>query len=92
MKVSLLKKVRKKYAIIYYPNGFGHYSDKKIMILFEDDDVLQHININDVLTKELAYTELFNKLKETILKKYRKYGTRRLDKNGKVEKLWHKLN
>ena len=91
MKVELLKKVRKRFAIVYYPNGFGHYSDKKIMVLFECDDVVQHININDVNTKQFAYDALFTVLKELILKRYKKYGIRRIKKNGEVEKLWHKL-
>lgn len=92
MKVKLLKQVRKRFAIVYFPNGFGHYSDKQIMVLFENDDVMQHINVNDVNTKSKAYDTLYSYLKDLILKRYKKYGVRRLNKNGQIEKLWHKLN
>lgn len=91
MKVRLLKRVRKEYEIIYYPNGFGYYSDSKIMVLFQNNDVKSYRDVNDKQTKKMAYDSLWSALKESILKKYKKYGTRRLKKNGEVEKLWYKF-
>jgi hypothetical protein len=92
MKVKLLKKIRKSYSIIYFPNGYHYISDNKTMILFNhDSDIIQYCIIDgDKVSKDKAYSVLREKLMEVILKKYKKYGTRRLKKNGDIEKIWYK--
>ncbi len=93
MKVKLLRKVRKEFSIMYFPNGYGWYSDKSIMILFDKQgEVIQHINVTEAHNKNYAYDYLHGVLIEKILKKYKKYGTRRLKKNGDITKMWYNEN
>lgn len=94
MKVKLLKKVRKRFSIIYYPKGrklwSGHY-DTPILVLLdnEDNEIISHVHIDYKQTYDMSYEHLYQRLKETIIVKYRKYGTRRI-KTKIVVKKWYK--
>jgi hypothetical protein len=89
MKVKLLKKIRKRYSIIYYPNGVyldNDFYDGPITVLYDTQ--------NDYRTKissahkEQAYGLLYGMLLKWIKKDYSKYRKRK--KNIIEEILWYK--
>lgn len=89
MKVKLLKKIRKRYSIIYYPNGVyldNDFYDGPITLLYDKQ--------NDYRTKissahkEQAYGLLYEMLLKWIEKDYSKYRKRK--KNIIEEILWYK--
>ena len=91
MKIKLLKKIRRDYSIVYYPNGYDYVTHGKVMVLFYEDSLVRYVLLNgNAVTKESAYNTLYQELIDIILKKYQQYGTRRLAKNGSIEQLWYK--
>ena len=89
MKVKLLKKIRKRYTIIHYPNGV--YLDNDF---YKGPLTLLYDTQNDYRTKishsykEQAYRELYSLLIKWIEKDYIKYRKRK--KNIIEETLWYK--
>lgn len=89
MKVKLLKKIRKRYSIVYYPNGLYLYED-----FFKGPITVLYDNTNEYRTKiscshkQQAYGELYTLLIKWIDKDYTKYRKRK--KNITSEILWYK--
>lgn len=89
MKVKLLKKIRKRYSIIYYPDG-GYWGWDWVegswaQLLDNQDSYRGRIAHG---TKEETYNVLYDWLKYWIKKDYG--VTSRKRKNYKSERLWHK--
>ena len=91
MKVRLLKKVRKRYEIVYHPHGtilYDRFWDGPIWTLEDSHNswrtMLASLNLNDNLTPE---EYLFQRLLEWIRRDY-KY-TRKSDKRPRVV-IWPK--
>ena len=86
MKVKLLKKIRKRYSITHYPNGYyigGTWCDNEFTILDDSEDPWRYkINYS---SKENAYKELVVLLREWIEEDYR---ISRKRKNNQKQKLW----
>lgn len=89
MKVKLLKKIRKRYSIVHYPNGTyldGNYYKEPITILYDEQNPYR-TKINNSY-KEQAYRELYTVLIKWINKDYSEYRKRK--KNITQEILWYK--
>lgn len=94
MKTKLLKKVRKRFSIQYYPYGgvfYGTVCDEPCMGLVENDGSVHHLIrlTTQIINRSDAYTVLYEKLVSIIRANYRRYGTRRNSKMISV-KLWYK--
>lgn len=98
MKTKLLKKVRKRFSIEYYPNGryiYGIFSETPMVCLIdkEDSNNFDYFTVG-IYTKEEVYNILIEKLINIIRKEYSKYGTRRnkikREKTDNGIKLWWK--
>lgn len=103
MKTKLLRKVRKRFEINYYPNGYYFTDNDKLnsecVVLIDNSCIISSRVIykswdsswsNRKFTKEVGYKECYEKLKSQILHSYEKYGTRRNKKLEKIEeKLWY---
>lgn len=95
MKTKLLRKVRKRYSIEYFPLGlemFQEFVEGPVMILY--DYGLGRGPITCDLrkkNKEEAYNYLYGFLTEWIAYDYKEFGTRRNKKlkESKI-KLWYK--
>lgn len=92
MKVKLLKKIRKRFRILHYPNGIPFGSEGNWMILIDIEDkygfnTVQK-KISDVRYERETYTELMGILIKRVIDYYRKFGTRRLAKKNEII-LWH---
>ena len=89
MKVKLLKKIRKRYSIAYYPKGVYLYGDfvKGPVTLLEDRNDSWRWKMSDKV-KEQAYKQLYDILIRWI---EQDYGP---SKNKKIkitsEQLWYK--
>ena len=90
MKTKLLKKVRKRYSITYYPKGanfFGHVFTKPVTILTDADDEWR---------SELLHggkPEAFEGLHQILVRWIKKdYATTKSKKSQKLpsEQLWYK--
>ena len=99
MKTKLLKKVRKRFSIEYFPNGryiYGEFEKTPMVCLIdrEDSDNFRYFYVLSRCPKEDAYSFAMKIMKELIIKEYSKYGTRRnkirrqATDNG--QKLWWK--
>ena len=89
MKVKLLKKIRKRYSIIYYPNGVyldNDFYDGPITLLYDTQNYYRTKISN--AHKEQAYRELYGMLLRWIEKDYSKYRKRK--KKITSEILWYK--
>ena len=89
MKVKLLKKIRKRYSIVYYPNGTYFDEDfykGPITVLYDEQNTYR-TKISSSY-KEQAYRELYTLLINWIDKDYSKY--RKRNKNITQEILWYK--
>jgi hypothetical protein len=90
MKTKLLKKVRKRYSINYYPKGvylYGNFEKGPITILQDNHNQWRgwYSNSSD---KQKALDGLMDELKKWILSDYK--HTRKIKKEKIiVEKLWH---
>lgn len=61
MKIKLLKKVRRRYKIVYYPTGtyiFGNYIDKELMLLFDNKE--ERCAVGVLITPTEGPTHLFS--------------------------------
>lgn len=88
MKVKLLRKIRKRYTIVHYPNGryiWGDWYLHPITILEDREDSLRYVVSN--CPKEEAYAELMICMRKWIK---RDYKTSRKRKNIIQEILWYK--
>jgi hypothetical protein len=88
MKVKLLKKIRKRYAITHYPNGryiYGDWVDPPLTILEDKKDRWRY-SISKAPKAE-AYVELLVRMRKWI---ERDYKTSRKRKNIIEEKLWYR--
>ena len=90
MKVKLLKKIRKRYSITYYPNGgyvFGSWESIPFILLKDNNDSWRNIrySIIDKLPKEYQYENAWNQMRKWIREDYQ---TERVRRNYKIEKLW----
>lgn len=89
MKVKLLKKIRKRYSIVYYPNGFYLYED-----FFKGPITVLYDNTNEYRTKVSssvkwkAYEELYSMLLKWIEKDYGPFKSKK--KKITSETLWYK--
>jgi hypothetical protein len=82
MKTKLLKIVRNRYSINYYPKGryiFTKFVNKPIMFLTDKQDSWKalYLDIDDTLSKDQAYPLLLTSLLEIIRREYKHCGTRR---------------
>lgn len=99
MKTKLLRKVRKRFEINYYPNGYDFggeiYSDHECMIVIDKAFCIWsatpiRYKRNEWESKEEAYDECYKQLLSLIRNIYYDKGTRRNKKLKKAEeKLWH---
>jgi len=98
MKTKLLRKVRKRFEINYYPNGYSFGGDRwetsmPCVVLIDNytffTSPIRHVaSVN--ISKQNGYWECYNALKEIILNTYWEKGTRRNKKLEKIEeKLWY---
>lgn len=88
MKIKLLKKIRKRYDIIHYPNGlylWGDFQEGAITILSDNQSSYRYrLSTKD---KSQAYEDLYKILLNWIEKDY---GQLRSKKSKiKKEKLWY---
>lgn len=88
MKAKLLKKIRKQYSIVYYPNGFLYYG----RLYHKDNFVVEYIY--DI--RHTRYLDSFNSKQDAlnfILKsvrdKYEKYSRKYKKPNYKGVKVWN---
>lgn len=89
MKVKLLKKIRKRYSIVYYPNGVYLYDDffkGPLTVLYDNEnDYRAKISSSD---KQKAYKELYTMLLKWIEKDYGPFKSKK--KKITSETLWYK--
>ena len=101
MKVKLLRKIRKRFEINYYPNGyeFGKYTCNIACVAIVDkyfgtleSPIVNYYYVEMTVTKEQAYEKCYDLLLRHLLSKYERFGTRRKKKLTKtVEKLWYPI-
>ncbi len=87
MKIKLLKKIRKRYSIIYYPNGkyfWSGFFDKPVTVLDDRTDKWRW-KASDK-PKEDARKELYEKLVQWIREDYSHLRKNKITE----EKLWWK--
>jgi len=101
MKTKLLRKIRKRYEINYYPNGYdfgsGYDTNTECVALidtgfwtFKASPIIHRVFLVGGTSKEYGFKECLNQLNNIIINKYDYYGTRRNKKlEKKEEKLWH---
>ena len=90
MKVKLLKKIRKRYSITYYPDGgfvFGGWESIPFILLEDNNNSFRNIRYSLLknYTKEMVYISAWEEMRKWIRKDYK---TERKRRNIKVEKLW----
>ena len=102
MKVKLLKKVRKRFSINYYPNGFNigdrHSYLPAIVVIDNDSREYPIVTYFTIGCEDVSF--YFKAAKMSLLVHicftYSKYGTRRksdtLKKLNTFKKLWHNGN
>ncbi len=95
MKVKLLKKIRKRYEIKYWPNGLfidGDYYSGPIMRLVDLNSMFRECTyrIAEPLSKEEAYNLLYERLLTWIQQEYGTFKSRR--RKITSEKLWYDIN
>lgn len=93
MKTKLLRKIRKRYSITYYPNGrylYGEFDSTPSVVLYDKYEDKYKIEFYPT-TKKIAYDKLYSILCNWIAEDYAFAGKRRV-KQGEVttEKLWWK--
>ena len=89
MKVKLLKKIRKRYSIVYYPNGVYLYDDffeGPITVLYDSEN--EYRTKISSLDKQKAYKELYTMLLKWIEKDYGPFKSKK--KKITSETLWYK--
>lgn len=90
MKVKLLKIIRKRYSIVYYPNGFyvdDSFIKGPITAIF--DKANEYRTVTSGLEKSQAYNELYSKiLLKWIEKDYGPFKSKK--KKITSETLWYK--
>ena len=101
MKTKLLRKIRKRFEINYYPNGYdfgsGYETNAQCVVLidksfwnFRSSPIIYREFIGGNVTKEEAFEYCLYYLQDIIIEKYDSYGTRRNKESKKTtEKLWH---
>jgi len=100
MKTKLLKKVRERFEINYYSNGYdlggGYESDHECMIILDKKfwtyrPIKYKLFLFEGDSKIDAYNKCHKELLSLILNIYDKHGIRRNKKPVKTEeKLWYK--
>lgn len=95
MKTKLLKIIRKRYQIIYYPKGIPLESNGECMVLYDyhmdaewTNQRVAFLEINVHVSVKEAYNKLYKKLEEKIYENYKKHGTRRLNRQNRYV-LWY---
>lgn len=93
MKTRLLKKVRERFQIIYYPHGIPLRDDRECVCVYDYarkwDTEVKWISIGYGMPKEKAFEEAYNYLKKMIYDNYKQHGKRRLKKQP-ANIVWHK--
>lgn len=95
MKTKLLKKIRNRFSIEFYPNGkyiFQRFEERPI-IFFEDkgnkwNSFWWYVGV--LYTKEEAYGLAYKKLKDTIQKEYSHLRSRKKKNINSVSLWWKK--
>jgi len=89
MKVKLLKKIRKRYSIIHYPNGVYLYGDfvKGPVTLLEDRNDSWRWKMSDKV-KQQAYKQLYDILLRWIEQDYGPFKSSKTKITS--EQLWYK--
>ena len=90
MKVKLLKKIRKRYSITYYPYGgyiHGDWNDFPFIILEDNNSSFKWriFKINSIQTKNIQYLNALDRMRGWIREDYKVERKRR---NIVKEKLW----
>ena len=88
MKVKLLKKVRKRFEILYYPEGVPNGSDKFITKFSLKDKTHTHDSLCH--TKEQALNIILERLQYKYKEYSRKYKQQQL--KNKPVKVWYGIN
>ena len=90
MKTKLLKKVRKRFEIIYYPNGFSRTETKASVEIIDHDNSWNHDRIYTG-TSQNEVMDTCNDLKRYMLRVLRREYAKKLPKKNKHKgtKLWH---
>lgn len=92
MKAKLLKKIRKRYTIVYWPNGVflsGDFYEGPLLRLEDTNSMFRDCNIyiTKKVSKEQAYDILYERLLDWIQQDYGTFRSRRVKIVS--EKLWH---
>lgn len=95
MKTKLLRKVRKRYSIEYFPYGTidsnGNPIKGPLIMLSDKKAWLRYLYLKvDRSSYDTAYAQLQDTLMDWILYDYKSYGTRRNKKSQNSIKLWYK--
>lgn len=89
MKVKLLKKIRKRYQIVYYPNGVYFYDDffeGPLTVLYDSEN--EYRTKVSSIVKWKAYKELHTMLMKWIEKDYGPFNSKK--RKITSETLWYK--
>jgi len=89
MKVKLLKKIRKRYSIVYYPNGvyfYDEFFEGPLTVLYDSEN--EYRTKTSSVAKQEGYKQLYTLLLKWIEKDY---GPSK-SKKAKItsETLWYK--
>jgi hypothetical protein len=88
MKTKLLKKVRKRYSIIHYPNGvylYGSFQKDPVTVLRDNLDSYKGLSLPG--EKDIAFNVLYDHLKKWISQDYKRARKRKV--KTIEEKLWY---
>jgi hypothetical protein len=89
MKTKLLKKVRKRYSIIHYPNGvysYGSFQKGPVTVLRDNIDSYKGLSLPGG-EKDIAFNVLYDRLKIWISQDYKRARKRKV--KTVEEKLWY---
>jgi hypothetical protein len=91
MKVKLLKKIRKRYSIVYYPNGVYLYSEfvKGPLTMLTDNGDSWRCKLSSS-TKSEAYDQLYKHMLHWIEQDYGKFRSKKTKITSEV--LWYNTN
>lgn len=88
MKVKLLKKIRKQYSIVYYPDGFLYngylYHNNQFVVKY-----IYNIRPTWHLDSFNSKQEAINFILNSIRNKYKKYSRKYKKPNYRGVKVWH---
>ena len=96
MKTKLLKKVRKRFEILYYPEqSYSHILDKyqtDTLVFVDNDERYGGYEMSNLKKDSIEYNQAIDIMKKqiisTIKKDYKKYS-KHYKNNIKVEKIWY---